>query len=303
MASRDQLGRVGGWSPAWSIAFGSGDRRLTGAVIDGAIALEELGYRTLWIGQSASVRYAEPLLDATRQVTIATGIVSIWDYDPVSVARQRADLEHRHPGRFVLGLGVSHGEFNPRYAHPYLAMNRYLSGLDSASEPVPVSGRVLAALGPKALALLARSRAAGAHPYLVTVRQVAQTRQILGPEAVLAPELTVVVDDDPARARQTARSFLTGYLGIRNYTASLARDGFTQDDFRAGGSDRLVDELVAAGSAESVAARIAAFHDAGADHVAVQAVAKDRRGLPLPELRQLASVLHSDPCLPSEAGA
>jgi probable F420-dependent oxidoreductase len=139
-----------------------------------------------------------------------------------------------------------------------MAMNRYLSGLDSASEPVPASGRVLAALGPKMLAL-ARSRAAGAHPYLVTVRQVAEARQILGPDAVLAPELTVVVDKDPARARQAARNFLARYLAMRNYAASLARDGFTQDDFHAGGSDRLVDGLVAAGPAESIAARITAF--------------------------------------------
>ena len=193
-----------------------------------------------------------------RRVRIATGIVSIWDHDPVSVARQRADLEHRYSSWFVLGLGVSHGEFSPQYAHPYMAMNRYLSGLDSASEPVPASGRVLAALGPKMLAL-ARSRAAGAHPYLVTVRQVAEARQILGPDAVLAPELTVVVDKDPARARQAARNFLARYLAMRNYAASLARDGFTQDDFHAGGSDRLVDGLVAAGPAESIAARITAF--------------------------------------------
>ena len=104
MASRDQLGRAGIWSRAWSVAFRSGDRRLTGAVIGGAAGLEELGYQTLWIGQSASVRYAEPLLEATRRVRIATGIVSIWDHDPVSVARQRADLEHRYSSWFVLGL-------------------------------------------------------------------------------------------------------------------------------------------------------------------------------------------------------
>lgn len=242
MATRDQLGRIGDWSPAWSAAFRSGGQNLAGAVIDGAAALEELGYQTLWIGQSASVRYAEPLLEATRRVRIATGIVSIWDHDPVPVARQRSKLGHRHSGQFVFGLGVSHGEFNARYDRPYVAMNRYRSGLDSASEPVPASGRVLAALGPKMLAL-ARSRAAGAHPYLVTVRQVAQARDILGPEAALAPELTVVVDEAPARDRQIARSFLTGCLAMRNYTASLARDGFTQEDFRASGSDRVVDVL------------------------------------------------------------
>lgn len=300
MATRDRLGRVGVWSPAWSAAFRSGDQNLVGAVLDGAAELEELGYHTLWIGQSASARYAEPLLEATRRVRIATGIVSIWDHDPVSVACQRSELEHRHRGRFMLGLGVSHGEFNARYDRPYAAMDRYLSGLDSASEPVPASGRVLAALGPKMLAL-ARSRVAGAHPYLVTVRQVAQARDILGPDAVLAPELTVVVDEDPARARTIARSFLTGYLAMRNYTASLARDGFTQEDFRAGGSDRLVDALVAAGPADSIAARITALHQVGADHVAVQAVIPVRHALPLSELRQLAAALHLKPDQQCEA--
>jgi probable F420-dependent oxidoreductase len=244
MASPDQLGRAGIWSPARSVAF-RGDRRLTGAVIDGAAALGKLGYQTLRTGQSASVRYAEPLLEATRRVRIATGIVSTWEHDPVPVVRQRADLEQRHPSRFVLGLGISHGDFSPLIGLP-------LHG----HEPVPVRTRQRVRAGaaqrpaadgarPEILAP-ARSRAAGAHPYLVTVRHAAEARQILGPDAVLALEMTVVVNKHPARARQSARNFLAGYLTMRNHTASQARDGFTQDDFRAGGSGRLVDGLVAA---------------------------------------------------------
>jgi len=290
MLNRVQLGRVGIWSAAWSSALRTGDAGLIGTVIDAAAELEELGFGTLWIGQSASARHAGPVLDATRRVTVATGIMSIWDYDAASVARLRADLEHRHPGRFLLGLGVSHSQFSPRYARPYSAMQRYLSGLDAAPEPVPAAGRVLAALGPRMLAL-ARDRAAGAHPYLVTAGHIAAARAVLGPDALLAPELTVVLDEDPARARRIARGFLSRYLAMSNYTASLARAGFTDDDFGDGGSDRLVDALFAFGTTETIAARIAAMFEAGADHVAVQVVTGTRRGLPLREWRQLAGVL------------
>jgi len=266
MTTRERLGRVGIWSPLWTQAAQSGDPERLAAAADAAAELEDLGYGAIWLGSSPAVAFAGPVLDATRRLAVATGITSIWQYDAATVAGEWAQLEERHAGRFLLGLGVSHGEGNPAYARPYAMMQRYLADL-----PVPASGIVLAALGPRMLAL-SRDRAAGAHPYLVTVGQIAEEREILGPDALLAPELSVVLDADRDRARAAAREMLSRYLRMRNYRASFARAGFTEDDFPDGGSDRLVDALFGLGDADAIAARVRAMHDAGADHVALQAV-------------------------------
>jgi probable F420-dependent oxidoreductase len=266
MTTRERLGRVGIWSPLWTQAAQSGDPDRVKAAADAAAEVEDLGYGAIWLGSSPAVAFAGPVLDATRRLAVATGITSIWQHDAATVAGEWAQLDARHKGRFLLGLGVSHGEANPAYARPYEMMRRYLDDL-----PVPASDIVLAALGPKMLAL-SRDRAAGAHPYLVTVEQVAEERQILGAGPVLAPELSVVLDTDPGRARETARGMLRRYLQMRNYRASFARAGFTDDDFPDGGSDRLVDALFGLGDADAIAARVRAMHDAGADHVAVQAI-------------------------------
>lgn len=244
----------------WTLAAQSGDPDRRKAAADAAAELDDLGYGAIWLGSSPAVEFAGPVLDATTRLTVATGITNIWQYDAGTVDSQRARLEERHPGRFLLGLGVSHGEANPAYARPYAMMQRYLDELAT-----PAGDVVLAALGPKMLGL-SRDRTAGAHPYLVTVEQVAEARQILGPEPVLAPELSVVLDTDPGRARETARGMLRRYLRMRNYTSSFARAGYPEHD------DRLVDALFALGDADAIAARVQAFHDAGADHVAIQAV-------------------------------
>jgi probable F420-dependent oxidoreductase len=258
--ARERLGRVGIWSSLWTLAAQSGDPDRLKAAADAAAELDDLGYGAIWLGSSPAVEFAGPVLDATTRLTVATAITNIWQHDAATVSSQRARLEERHPGRFLLGLGVSHGEANPAYAHPYAMMRRYLDELT-----VPAGDVILAALGPKMLGL-SRDRTAGAHPYLVTVEQVAEEREILGPEPVLAPELSVVLDTDLDRARETARGMLNRYLRMRNYTTNFARGGYTQDD------DRLVDALFALGDADAIAARVQAFHDAGADHVAIQAV-------------------------------
>ena len=126
----------------------------------------------------------------------------------------------RYPGRFLLGLGASHAPLAEGYSHPYAHMVRYLDALDSAQPPVAREGRVLAALGPRMLAL-ARERAAGAHPYFVPVEHTARARQVLGARALLAPEVTVVLEGDPGKARQMARTFMAGYLTLPNYTNNL----------------------------------------------------------------------------------
>lgn len=290
MSLQTQIGRVGTWSSAWSNLQRDGADR-AGELADAAAELEGLGYGAVWIGGSPAVRYAAPVLQATSHTVVATGILSIWQHEAVDVASQRAELERRYPGRFLLGLGVSHGHLAAHYAHPLSAMQTYLSTLDRAAEPVPAGARVLAALGPKMLTL-SRDRAAGAHPYLVTVNHTAQARQILGPDALLAPELKVVLDADLTSARETARGYLRDYLAMPNYTNNLLRSGFGEDDLRDGGSDRLLDAVFALGDADAIAARVGSFLAAGADHVAIQVVTADTRArLPREQWRQLAQTL------------
>ena len=291
MPEHNRLGRIGIWTSAWSNAIRDGDPARTGELGDAAAELDALGYGTLWLGGSPAVGFAEPLLRATPRITVATGILSIWEHEAADVAAQRAELERDYPGRFVLGLGVSHDRLAEKYARPYSAMREYLSALDAAEEPVPTDARVLAALGPKMLAL-SRDRAAGAHPYLVTVEHTARARELLGEHALLAPELKVVLDNDPDSARATARGYLGGYLAMPNYTNNLLRLGFAEDDFHDGGSNRLLEAVFALGDAEAVAERATAFLKAGADHLAIQVVTDDsRHSLPRAAWRRLAQVL------------
>ncbi|MEV8566218.1 LLM class F420-dependent oxidoreductase [Streptomyces sp. NPDC051322] len=280
-----RFGRVGIWSPALHTA--DPDRRSD--VAEAVAELDELGYGTIWIGGSPSVDQVVPILEASRRITVATGILSIWQHPAGEVARQVAELEKDTPGRFVLGLGVSHDALTPQYARPYSAMVGYLDALDTAPDPLPAERRVLAALGPKMLKLAA-GRSLGAHPYLVTAEHTAQARSALGPEALLAPELKVVLDDDLDRARTVARDTLATYLQLPNYTNNLLRLGFTDDDFLGGGSIRLLDALFALGNAETVHARVDAYREAGADHVALQVLTGDRHhDLPRAQWRTLAS--------------
>jgi probable F420-dependent oxidoreductase len=235
-----------------------------------ALTLERLGYRTLWVGGSpdGELRGVEELLDATTTLNLATGIVNIWKDEPGPVAASFHRIEARHPGRFLLGVGVGHPEsVGNRYAKPYSALVSYLDELDAAG--VPVASRVLAALGPKVLKLSAQ-RSAGAHPYLVTPEHTRLAREILGPGPLLAPEQRVVLDADPIRARAVGRpSVHKPYLGLINYTANLRSLGFTDDDLAGEGSDNLIDALVVHGDVSAVAAALRLHLDAGADHVAV----------------------------------
>jgi probable F420-dependent oxidoreductase len=282
-----ELGRVG----VWNIGLRSEDPDARGEIADAAAELEELGYGAIWLGGSPGVQHAVPLIVATSRIVVATGILNIWEHDAATVARQHTELTSEHPGRFLLGLGVSHSAMVPNYRHPYSAMVEYLDALDAAAPAVPKNERVLAALGPKMLEL-ARDRALGAHPYLVTPEFVSHARETLGRAPLLAPEAKVVVEADPGRARALARKHLAIYLQMENYTRNLLRLGFTEDDLREGGSDRLIDSCFAWGDLDNIRKRIAAFHDAGADHVAVQVIAGgDRMNLPRREWRELAGAL------------
>jgi probable F420-dependent oxidoreductase len=199
----------------------------------------------------------------------------------------------------LLGLGVSHrnlveGMRGHEYRKPLEAMATYLDAMTAApytaERPTTPVRRVVAALGPKMLAL-AGEKADGAHPYLVTVEHTAQARASLGPGALLCPEQMFVLATDPREARTTARHGLAVYLTQPNYTRNLLRLGFTEEDLADGGSDRLVDALVAWGDVEAVTDRVRAHLDAGANHVCVQALTDERRAVPLTQWRAVAPAL------------
>ena len=284
LINRSTLGRVGIW--ARELRFDPDPS----AIADAAAELEEHGWSALWIPDAGGDIFGavDVLLDATRSVAIATGILNIWMQDPEEVARE--SNARWESGRFVLGLGASHAALVEQYARPYSAMREYLDALDAATPPVPDGARLLAALGPRMVAL-SGDRAAGAHPYLVTTEHTRSAREILGPDAVLAPELGVVLDGDVARGRERAREHVADYLELPNYANSMLRMGFTEDDLRDGGSDRLVDGVVAVGDEEAIRARVEEHLDAGADHVCIQVVGPMGQPLPRETWRRLAPAL------------
>jgi probable F420-dependent oxidoreductase len=267
-----------------------------GEVADAAAELEELGYAALWFpgGESeGAFNAASELLRGTRTVTVATGILSVWVADPEQVAAERAQLDDAYEGRFLLGLGVSHEAIvgGDRYERPLATMRDYLESLDAAAPPVPPEMRVLAALGPKMLALAAE-RSLGTHPYLVTPEHTRVAREAVGVERFVGPELGVVFERDADRARAAARGFLELYLQLPNYTNNLRRLGFGDADFEGGGSDRLVDALIAWGSEDAIAERVQEHRDAGADQVVIQVIRQPGAdGLPRAEWRELAPAL------------
>ncbi|WP_445524382.1 LLM class F420-dependent oxidoreductase [Streptomyces cyslabdanicus] len=288
---RETIGRYG----IWSIGLRSEDAARKGELAEAAAELEELGYGAVWLGGNSTARNAAPLIEATRRIVVATSIQSVWQQDAADSAAEFTALEAAHPGRFVLGLGVSHGPRVQQYRRPYSTMVDYLDRLDelgrSGKGGVPAGRRVLAALGPKMLEL-ARDRAAGAIPYLVTPDHTARAREILGGATLLAPEFKVVLETDPARARAVARDCLAPYLELPNYTDNFLRLGFTDSDVTGGGSDRLIDAVVAWGEDSRIRERIEAFHTAGADHVALQVITDGPRdALPREQWRRLASLL------------
>jgi probable F420-dependent oxidoreductase len=274
----EKLGRFGVWR---------GTPQVTPEL---AADLEQLGYGALWLGGSpaADLTIVDRLLAATSTLVVGTSIVNMWQADPAVVAQSYARIEAAYPDRFVLGVGAGHREATPEYVSPYETLVTYVDRLLAAG--VPADRLVLAALGPRVLKLAA-DRAAGAIPYLVPPEHTRLAREILGPDKLLAPEHKVVLDADPQRGRALgARRVRTPYLGLVNYTSNLRRLGFTDEDLANGGSDRLVDALVAHGSPEQVAAQLTAHLDAGADHVCVQLLTESGVD-PGPQYAELARAL------------
>ena len=288
------IGRIGIWS-------GTLDQHPAARAQEAAAELEALGYGALWfpeaVGREAFTQ-AAVLLAGTRRIVIATGIANIWVRDATAMAAAQKTLAEAYPDRFLLGMGVSHaplvGMRGHDYAKPLSAMRRYLDAMDAAPfvalGPATPPKRVIAALAPKMLELAAE-RAWGSHPYFVPPEHTLQARAVLGSGPLLAPEQAVVLETDATTARTIARGHMAMYLALPNYVNNLKRLGFTDADVADGGSDRLVDAVVAWGDLDAIRRRIAAHHDAGADHVCLQVLDPDPRALPLRQWRELAGLL------------
>jgi probable F420-dependent oxidoreductase len=279
---KPELGKFGVWLATRTVAPGL------------AAKIEELGYGAAWVGGSpdAELAWVEPALAQTSSLQLATGIVNIWSSPAASVAESYQRIETAYPGRFLLGIGVGHREHTEEYVKPYDAMVGYLDELDAAL--VPTSRRVLAALGPRVLQLSAE-RSAGAHPYLTTPEHTAGARELLGNTVFLAPEHKVVLTTDVEDARAAGRELIDFYLGLSNYVNNWLRLGFTDDDVRRPGSDRLIDAIVAYGTPDAIARRLHEHLEAGADHVAIQVLGGFRDETLLHALTELAGPLGLNP--------
>jgi probable F420-dependent oxidoreductase len=293
------LGRVG----LWTFQL---DLQPAGLAREAAAELEELGYPTLWLPEAVG---REPfvnstmLLASTQRMVVATGIASIWARDAMTMTAGHLALSEAFPGRFLLGIGVSHQPMvdfvrGQHYDKPLTKMREYLDAMDQAiymaPRPAEEPRRVLAALGPKMLELAA-AKALGSHPYFVPVEHTAFAREVLGDGPMLCPEQAVVLATDADEARAAARQHMATYLGLPNYTNNLRRFGWGDADLADGGSDALVDAIVAWGDEDAIVARVQDHLAAGADHVCLQVLTSDATALPMPQWRALAPALQSIP--------
>jgi probable F420-dependent oxidoreductase len=287
-AVRARLGRVGVWlGPLGALPADREREAIT--------RIEELGYSTLWVTESAKEAFAHAglALAASSTLTIATGIANVWAREPETAVSGANTLAEAYDGRFVLGIGIGHAKFVERYTKPLQTMRDYVDRMHESTlhspEPESPVPWLIAALGPKMLEL-AGTRTQGSHPYFVPVEHTARARELLGEHPVLAPEVAVVLDPDASTARATARRYMALYLRLPNYTNNLRTLGFTDDDLAGGGGDRLVDAIVPWGSAESIRRRVEEHFAAGADHVCIQPL--DYSGaVGIPALAELAPVL------------
>ncbi|MGI9612134.1 MAG: TIGR03620 family F420-dependent LLM class oxidoreductase [Acidimicrobiales bacterium] len=294
MTSALDMGRVGLWQ--WVL-----DQQPSGKVRELVVEIEEMGWPTLWrpeiAGRDTFVS-AGVMLGATTTLKVAAGVAQIHARDPMATAAAHKTVHEAYDGRFLLGLGVSHapmieGLRKQTYGKPLSLMRAYLEDMANApfnavgpADDLPI---VLGALGPKMLALAATA-ADGAHTYFSPPEHTALARDVMGPDAFLAAELMVLLDEDPVSARQLAREAMALYLGLPNYANNLRRLGWREEDL-AGPSDKLVDAIVAWGDEDAIAARVHAHHDAGADHVCVQHLFADPKTPPVEQWHRLADCL------------
>ena len=274
VATRERLGPVGVWLGALLGAPATVERRAVRRI-------EELGFGAVFVGEriggKEAMAHQAVLLAATDRIVVGTGIANVWSRHPAAMQGGSATLGDAYPGRFVLGMGVSHAPMvdnsGQTYEKPLAHMAHYLEAMAASADIGPVPEvpvpRLLAALRPRMLEL-ARDRTDGAHPYFVPPSHTPLARQTLGPDKLLVPEQAVVLATDPDTARQVARQHMAIYLQLPNYVNNLRHLGFTDDDLADGGSDGLVDAIVAWGGESSVATRVTELLDSGADHVLIQ---------------------------------
>jgi len=290
------LGRIGLWTADF-------DLQPMSKAQEAIAQVEEMGYGAVWVPE-AVIR--EPfastalLLSATKKLVLGTGIASLHARTAQTMQAGWKTLTEAFPDRFLLGIGVSHapmvqGVHKGNYDKPYSTMVEYLDAMDKGiffgAAPTTAPQRVLAALGPKMLQLAAE-RGAGAHPYFTPVEHTAFARETMGANALLAPELAVVLETDAAKAREIARKYMTTYTRLPNYTNNLKRFGFTEDEITKQ-EDRLVDAIVAWGSMDTVVAAVKGHLDAGADHVCIQVLTDKPGTLPIREWQELADATRS----------
>jgi probable F420-dependent oxidoreductase len=288
-----RLGTVGVWTFEAERMPAVGER-------DYARAIESVGFRTLWIpeslGSKEAFAHAGLLLAATTTLIVATGIANIWARDAVAMANGARALVDAYPDRFLLGLGVSHAPTvkirGQNYARPLEYMRAYLDAMDAApyTGPKVDAPRVLAALGPQMLRVSAE-RALGALPYFVPVEHTAVARKELGADSLLAVEQAAVLSEDAATARATARRHMKRYLELDNYANNLRRLGWSDADLAEGGSDKLVDAIVAWGGTGVIKSRIDEHRKRGANHVCLQVLRADPSGSPTADLERIAKAV------------
>jgi len=291
---RGKLGPVGVWSFD-AERLGADDERAY------ARELESLGVPALWIPESLGSKeifaHSSLLLAATERLVVAPGIANIWARDPVAMANGARAICDAYPGRFLLGLGVSHAPVIPMrsgatWDRPVERMREYLDAMDKApyTSKAVETPRILAALGPKMLKL-AGDRSLGAHPYFVPVEHTSVARTEIGPDALLAVEQAAVLASDPQVARAAARRHMKRYLDLDNYANNLRRLGWKDADIAGGGSDALVDAIVAWGDVDAIRRRVDEHHRRGADHVCIQVIRVDAAASPIKEWRSLSEAL------------
>ena len=267
------LGKLGVWT--WL------DNLAAPQAAEFANQLEDWGYGALWIPEAVGrdpfslIGY---LAAKTSKLVLATGIANIYARDPMTMRAVQETLAEASGGRFLMGLGVSHahlvaGVRKHEYGKPVTTMRGYLERMEKAiymgakpAEPAPI---VLAALRQNMLKLSAE-KAKGSHPYFVPPEHTAKAREVLGKDAWLCPEQMVLRETDATKARAVARQNMDVYIKLPNYQNNLKWVGYEDADFEDGGSDRLVDAIVAWGDDKVIADRIQAHYDAGANHVCIQ---------------------------------
>lgn len=286
-----QLGKIGVWYFTENLSAAQ--------AADAAQRIESLGYGAFWIPEAIGrhpFAHAAWLLAKTERLVVATGIANIYARDAAATAAAQKTLAEQSGGRFLLGLGVSHrpmveGVRGHVYASPVATMRAYLERMEKAPyaavPPAEAPPTLLAALGPKMLQLAA-TKAKGAHPYFTTPEHTAMARKTMGPDAWLCVEQKVLLETDPAKARNLARLTAGIYLGLENYRNNWKRLGFADSDFESGGSDRFIDATVAWGDVSVLQKRVRAHLDAGASHVCIQPI--NPSGQPVPDWKVLEAL-------------